>query len=233
MKKLVQGILLKKINYSETSLILHFFTLEEGFQGFIYQGARKKKRSHPLHALSLLEIECYYRNDSELGKITGVHNRYTFQSVPFDPYKSGVAFFIAEVCHQCLKNPEKEASLFYFLEAMIKELDERENIADFPLIFLIQLTRYLGITPQVETDSPRILDCKEGEIIAYRPTHKAYIEDETVPVLAQALASKEINIKVERKIRRKLLHNLIDYYAYHIDSFKSPKSLQVLETIFS
>ena len=233
MKKLIQAILLKKINYSETSLVLHFYTLENGFQSFLYPGARKKKTTHPFHALSIVEIECFYRKDSELGKITAINNRYTFQEIPFNPYKSGVAFFVAEVCNQCLKENEKDPATFYFLEGMISSLDQQELIADYPLIFLIQLTKYLGFTPQVIADQPNCLDCREGEILKGRPPHSDYIEDETITLLANALTSAVVNIRVHKTLRRKLLHNLLHYYRFHVEGFKTPKSLNVLETIFS
>lgn len=80
MHEIQSGILLKRFNYSETSLILHFFTLEDGFQAYIFRGGKKKK-GNILQPLSLVEITSYHRKGDELKKITEVNPLFVPQNI--------------------------------------------------------------------------------------------------------------------------------------------------------
>ena len=119
MKSTDQAILLNRISYSETSLILTFYTLANGIQKFIFQGGKKK--AHQLFPLAISEITFYKRPDSDLGKLTVVESSRILNEVLFNPLKSSVAFFIAEVLQKCLKTEEAEDHLFLFLEEKIQE----------------------------------------------------------------------------------------------------------------
>jgi DNA repair protein RecO (recombination protein O) len=73
MKKTDSGILLKRIPYSETSLVLTIFTLLEGKKSFLFQGAKKKK-GNVLLPLSPIELTYFQRDDSQLAKIYETHS---------------------------------------------------------------------------------------------------------------------------------------------------------------
>ena len=112
MKNTDRAILLNRISYSESSLIVTYYTFENGIQKFIFQGGKKK--AHQLFPLSLSEITYYKRPDSDLGKLTSAESYQLLKEVPFNPIKSTIAFFIAEVLLKCLKTEESEKDLFLF-----------------------------------------------------------------------------------------------------------------------
>ena len=68
MKSTDKAILLNRINYSESSLIITYYTLNNGIQKFLFQGGKKKANN--LFPLSISEITYYNRPDSSLGKVT-------------------------------------------------------------------------------------------------------------------------------------------------------------------
>ena len=64
-----RAIVLNKINYSETSLILKIYTEQEGLLSFIVKGIRGKKgklRMAQFQALNLLEIDYKQTGKSDL-----------------------------------------------------------------------------------------------------------------------------------------------------------------------
>ena len=63
-KGTLEGIVLSKVDYSETSIILKLLTEKEGVKSFIFQGAkRKNKKGNIISPLAILSVEYYQRND--------------------------------------------------------------------------------------------------------------------------------------------------------------------------
>src|SRR5690554_6764102 len=160
MKGIQHGVLLRKLNYSETSLILNFFTLEDGFQAYIFQGGKKKK-GNILHALSLVEITAYRREDSELGKITEINSTYIPQNLPYHPLKSGLAFFITEVLAQVLRSSDQDEAMFKFLEHEIQWIDNSDEFTNYPIWFLLKLADKTGIGINVSDPHGLIFDLQD------------------------------------------------------------------------
>ncbi|MBW7868772.1 MAG: DNA repair protein RecO [Brumimicrobium sp.] len=234
MKQIQHGILLKKINYSESSLILHFFTLEEGFQAGIFQGGKKKK-GNILQALNIVEISLSKRVDSELNKIHEVNLIYTPQSIPYHPIKSGLAFFMTEVLAQVLSRSEKDVTLFEFLEKEIQWIDLSDELTNYPLWWMIKLIEKLGLGIQTEEHGDTYFDLLDGTILKYKPNSHQYIQDTTIPLLSElvSLDKNTCMAKVIQKTdRRVLLEHLILYYKTHIQGFKTPHTIQIMQTIF-
>jgi DNA repair protein RecO (recombination protein O) len=69
MRLHTKGIVLRKTDYSETSVVLQILTPKFGVKGFIFQGAkRKNKKGNIIAPLSIIDIEYYQRNESDVAK---------------------------------------------------------------------------------------------------------------------------------------------------------------------
>src|SRR5690554_2968459 len=204
MKGIQNGILLKKISYSETSLILHFFTLENGFQAYIFQGGKKKK-GNILQALSIVEITAYRRGDSDLGKITEINALFVPQSIPYHPLKSGLVFFIIDNLSQTLQKNDKDPKMFSFLEHEIKWIDESYELTNYPIWFLLKLADEIGIGINVIDPNGLIFDLTDGVIANQTPSSHLFVNDEVVPILVELLRSEktEVLAKYIHKTHRK------------------------------
>ena len=234
MKGVQSGILLKKLNYSETSLILHFFTLEDGFQAYIFQGGKKKK-GNILQALSIVEITAYRRDDSDLGKITEINSLFVPQSIPYHPLKSGLAFFMTEVLSQVLQKSDKDPDMFSFLEHEIKWIDDSDELTNYPIWFLLKLADEIGIGINVVDPKGLIFDLQDGVIANQTPSSHLYVNDEVVPILVELLQSEKTELlanHIHKTHRKLIVDHLINYFRMHINGFKTPKSLKVMQTIF-
>lgn len=150
MKQTDTGIILHKINYSESSLILTLYTRNHGLQRYIFQGGKKKHAA--VFPMSHVEFTYYSRPDSELGKMTEASSTGISVEIPFHPLRSSIAFFLADVLRQCLKTEQKDVSLFEFLEKRIELLNREEQLGSFPHETLTQLTHHLGLMPNVNQE---------------------------------------------------------------------------------
>lgn len=234
-KAVIEGIVLRKTDYSETSIILQVLTESEGLKSFIYQGGkRKNKKGNLISSLAIITLEYYQRGDSDLAKITHIEPSIIYKTIPFDPYKSSIVFFMNEVLANTLREKEDASELFNFLKNILEILDLSEHIANFPIKFLYRLTKYLGFYPN-EVEQPVYLDLRECTYTKYQPNHPAYLGQESTRLLLQFSGMNFDGFndpKIDLNTRRQLVYDLLKYYHIIFDNFKPIQSLSVLEATF-
>ena len=228
MKATDKAILLNRINYSESSLIITYYTLQNGIQKFLFQGGKKKANN--LFPLSISEITFYNRPDSSLGKVTASETSRMLNEIPFYPVKSTIAFFIAEVLSKCLQTEESEHLLFQFLEDKICELDKSKDVTLFPIQFLIDFSEYLGIQPNIVDDNGVFFNLMEGTISNYKPDGDIFVHGELVE-LVRVCILKKTTVHHSKKLRAEALDRLVQYFQLHTPQFKNLKTLEVIREV--
>jgi DNA repair protein RecO (recombination protein O) len=141
--------------------------------------------------------------------------------------------FVSEILNTSIQEEEKNEALFNFLETAMNWLDNHNEISNFHLVLLLEITKYLGFYPDITNMEYQFFEMTEG---VFSPFHaiSSLTEHET------NLFKKLIDLKfdnnqksfhvIERQI---LLKILIDYYSFHLDGFRKPKSIEVLKEVFS
>jgi DNA repair protein RecO (recombination protein O) len=232
-----KAIVISAIKFQEKSLIAKCFTLSHGLKTYFVRDAFSTRKSSQKIAyfqpLTILEIEAVHKNKGTLENFKEIKIGTPFQTIHTDIVKSTIVMFLSEILHYSIQEEEKNESLFIFLETALFWLDQHDEITNFHLILMLEITKYLGFYPDVsDTDLP-FFEMNEG---VFTPFHglSALTEHET------NLFKKLIDLKFDndQKVfhvieRQLLLKILIDYYSFHLDGFKRPKSLEVLKEIFS
>jgi DNA repair protein RecO (recombination protein O) len=141
--------------------------------------------------------------------------------------------FLSEILHHSIHEEEKNESLFNFLETALHWLDHHNEIANFHLIFLLETTKYLGFYPDVSDIDMPFFEMTEGvfspfNVISSLSEHETNLFKKLIDLRFDN-DQKSFHV-IERQI---LLKILIDYYSFHLDGFKKPKSLDVLKEVFS
>ena len=106
MKQSDQGILIHRQNYSESSLLITFFTKKNGLQKFISKGVKKKAGN--LNPLGIYEINYYKSPKQDLGNITDIHHTHAFHYDSISPLKNIISFFLADLLKQTLKTESED-----------------------------------------------------------------------------------------------------------------------------
>lgn len=224
MKQTDFAILLHRISYSESSLIVSYYTKSRGIQKFLYQGGKKKASA--LFPLNICEIVYYQRLDSELGKLTEVQSVLNLDGILTHPVKSTIAFFIADILKQTLQTNQSEEQLFEFLCSEIQLLNSQDQLTLFPIHFLAKYTEFIGIAPQI-IENPRYFNLMEGEFHSdFRPG-----ELEIDPILCAQLLAVFEHQDPDKKYRKELFDILLHYYKIHTPKFDISQSLQVISEI--
>ena len=83
-----------------------------------------------------------------------------------------------ELLQKCLKQPESNPELYYFMEDALTGLDQgaRNVQANFPLFFALHLAGFFGLRIDDNYSEKRnYLDLKEGYFTGEKPLHPHYL----------------------------------------------------------
>ena len=233
-----EAIILGYINYSETSVILKTYTKNYGFKSFIVRGIRSKKRKKitlgQLQPLTILDIE-FNNNSTKLSYLKTIKIIEPYTSINNDIIKINICLFLAEFLSKTLKIDLKNEPLFEFVKQSLLWFDNSNKVSNFHLLFMLKLSNYLGVMPKYSSEKSLYFDIENG-IFTNAPMSSSYIKDRVVKDLQDILGIKfdynnEIMINVNQ--RKDMLNFLISYYEYHVPGFKRPKSVDILNEVFS
>lgn len=228
MRKKDTVIVLHRINYSNSSLVVNCYTKQNGRQSFLFQGG-KKKSAH-VFPLSLCEISFYHRADGELGKITDFAPINSLLQIQLDPIKSSIAFFWADIIRKSTTDGQEDASMFDFLRDEIVALNKAATVHDINLLFLLQYTQFLGIDPQ-HAGNQKYFNLTEGIFTNESYGTYTFCGDE-IDALQQLICS-ETETTIPAALRRKILDVLVMYYTLHLPALKINQSLEIIrETLY-
>lgn len=241
MKDTVQAIALGSIRYGDSSLIVACYTKPYGLQSYLLKGilsAKKKKKLSKsfFEPLTLLEFQAKKNRDNKLGYLDEVHLSNPYTSIPFDLKKKAVVFFLAEVLHQVLKEEQQEAhpALFHFIEQRMLWLDQNDTIGLFHLKTVLDLTAYMGFTPNISDQELAYFDLESGCMTSFKPKTD-FIEGRLKNLWVEILGMNFDEItktKILREEKAALLTYAIQYFKLHLQQFKPPKSLAILNELF-
>ena len=237
MQVKTKAIVISSLKFQEKSLIVKCFTLSDGLKSYFVRDAFSARKSNQKIAyfqpLTILEIEAVHKNKGTLENFKEIKIATPFHSIHSNVVKSTMVMFLSEILHHSIHEEEKNEPLFTFLEAALHWLDNHKEISNFHLIFLLETTKYLGFYLDVSNVDQKYFEMSEG---IFSPFHAISSLTEHESNLFKKLIDLKFdnNQKTFHIIERQiLLKILIDYYSFHLDGFKKPKSLDVLKEVFS
>jgi len=234
-----RGIVFKTTDYGESSVIVQIFTEKFGLQSYIINGVKKPRAKisrNMLQPLHLLDLVVYHKSTGQVQRISELRNSPVLQSVPYDVIKSSIVLFLNEVLYKAVKQQSAEENLFDFIFNAIEWLDNQtEGLANFHLLFLTRLTRYLGFYPDQAINAD-YFDMKNGIFSKYKPEGFCYLSPphtQNFYSLLQCSFKHIGQLKFSNDERRYLVQKLLEYYALHIESFGNIHSHEILEEVLS
>jgi len=236
-----RAIILHTLPYNDKYIIVHAYT--EGFGRVAYLVARNRgRKSKVSHAffmpLSVLEMEVDHQHKRDLQRIKEIRVCYQQHAVASHPVKNVIALFIAEVLYRSVKIKESDIQLFNFLYDSIHWLGlSVQGIANFHLVFLIHLVRYLGVYPNAEDYKPGcFFDLLNGVFTAEHPEHMHYLNENESIIFSRLLRMNYENMSVysfSRQERLNIVMRILEYYRLHLADFQEIKSLSVMQSLFN
>ena len=232
--------MLHSLKYGETRLIVDMFTRSHGRLSFIIslpKSAKGKMKKQFFQPLTILEIETDVRPKLQLQKLSDVRLLHPFSTIPFDPHKLSIALFIAEFLYYALRSEQQNALLFDYVTDSIQWLDGQDShFANFHLVFLMRLSRFLGFYPNLDDYSAGdYFDLRESIFLSAPPVHRDFLyphEAEKVQLMMRMDFATMHLFQMSHTERNRLLEVALSYYRLHIPDFPELKSLSVLQELY-
>lgn len=228
MKIVDQAIFLHRVAYSETSMVATLYSQNHGVLKCMIKGGKKK--SHNLFPLSMLEVSYFQKSEHQLGNLVSADSSIplTFQ---FNPIKSSIAFFIAEVIRKTMQTNQSEPEIYSFFIERITQLNDNDNVALFPVCFLVDYSKLLGIEPLINQSEEIALSIEEGEFNAPSRLIR-FDEGKHIELLYQLYLSIEVT-EVDKSTRTKALETMLQYFSFHLPEIGSIDSYEILKQVLS
>lgn len=234
-----KAIVISKFKYGDNDLIVKCYTEYFGVQSYLLRGVLKSKkgklRTAYFQLLSQLEIIVNYRQKRSLQFLKEVKPSVIYSTIHSNVTKSAIAMFLAEVLSSILKEEENNQSLFTYLETTLLWLDANDEISNFHLLFLLDISRYLGFYPDLKNSTLDFFNLEDGKFQS-KKTNQCCISGEELILLKMLLGTNfdTLNtLKINTRKKQEFLNMILLYFDLHLGSSKKPKSLQVLNQVFA
>ncbi|WP_034042685.1 DNA repair protein RecO [Wocania ichthyoenteri] len=233
------AIVLSKLKYRDNDLIVKCYTEQLGVVSFLLRGILKSKKGNSKIAyfqlLSQLQLEIIYKQNRSLQVIKEIKLNHLYTSLHSNILKSSIVMFLAEVLANTLKEEEQNNNLFSYIETTLLWLDTHSEYSNFHLLFLLNLTKYLGFYPEEINTAYNYFNLLDGKFET-KQQGKYTICGENLTLLKTLLGTTFdalSSVKINARQRQSFLSMILLYFELHLGSFKTPKSLQIFNQVFS
>lgn len=235
-----RGIVLHLIPYNDRYSIIYMYTEAFGRVSYLVPRSKGKRSAIPkglFMPLSVLDMEVDHQPKRDLQRLKEVKLFSPFSAVSTHPVKNVIALFMAEVLYRVVREQEPDARLFHFLCQTVSLLEDlEEGIANFHLVFLLNLLHYLGVFPHIDTYRDGCwFDMLSGEFVDSPPLHSHRLTPDESVVFVRLLRISYENMAVysfSRQGRVEVIRRILEYYRLHLPEFPEIKSLAVLQSLF-
>ena len=233
------AIVLSKIRYKDNDIIVKFFTKEYGVISFIVKGGQNSKKNKIKYVyfqeLTILEIQFNYNLKRDLQYIKDIEIKHNYTSSHTDLVKVSVIMFLSEVLSNVITHQKRDIQLYNYIEQSLIWYDINKSNTYFHMIFLIELTRYLGFYPDMLSNNFKYFNL-EGGSYEKSKTSEYSITGDSLNLFNQILGIKFDSNPLpalNSKDKMEIINIILTYYKLHINNFKPIKSLEIVKNIFS
>ena len=239
MQVTTKAIILTSLKYGDTSLIVKAFTLSDGLKSYLLKGILTSKRGKLKTAyfqpLTQLEIVAVHKNKGTLENIREAKVEYHYTTLYSNIAKNAMTLFLAEVLSNSIHEEEPNQGMYRFIEASLQWLDSHDDISNFHIHFLLRLTKYLGFYPDTSNNDAGYFDLLEGEFTD-TPSLNPNLMNRNLEYFKCLLGTNFDalhTVKMKKSDRQALLKSVVLYFELHLQGFRKPKSLAILNEVFS
>ena len=240
------AIVLRTVNYSESSIIVTLFSKESGKITLMAKGARKPKSQFAgqLEPMNILNINYFYkdgRNIQLLKNSSFIEDSMDIRE-NFDSLNYGLT--IVEILDKLLHENDIDPIIFRLSIRIFSTLKSAQINYDIVFsFFLLQLSVRLGFMPELNKCCNCFIDLEtakfdehRGELICNNCVYEGKINFSVGTIkLLQALLKTHIDNLYELKYDDQNLNELdsfLDYYSkFHLEGMSQVKSIKILREL--
>jgi DNA repair protein RecO (recombination protein O) len=237
------SIVLKSIDFKESSKIVTLLTPGHGKFAVIVKGARKPKNKYSgyFETGNILDVIVFIKNNRSVQNLNEVNYRFKNWGIRQDFEKLALVMAIIEMADQLVHENESAADFYNLVEKMICWVnDTTEKVVNvFPYIQM-RLAELSGIGLQVNTnadvkDKTMFLNVEDGTIADEPGIGLSFkLTQYQLEYVLTALSKKNSSVfrnEIPKKEIKLLIHHLDVYFKHHIDGMRDRKSDSIFDQI--
>jgi len=226
-----RAIALLNHKYGEGAVIAKVFTEEYGLKSFSVKRNKSKKSKNKillLDKMNLLTINAKNNSKKEIQYLNEINLAYAYQNRSLK--NKLIRLFIAEVLSKALIDSERNINLFQYIWNTNTQIDNLENVNNnFCILFLIQLSEFLGISPSIENIDLPYFNLNSGNFTNIKNENEEIIKGEIINYFKRLIIKE--NVIIPYQSRQELIKILFRYYSIHHINLSNIKSYEVIESL--
>ena len=147
------GIVLRSVDYSETSLIVRIFTEDHGKVTVMSKGARRSKHGlgGMLKPLNLLAFTYRHRDNRDIQLLTACEFSVRYPDIAKDIVCSAAALMAVEMLDKSVQDDDPHPILYRLITALLAELNkDAADTTALMTFYQLHLSRQLGFAPHLD-----------------------------------------------------------------------------------
>jgi len=229
-----EAIVLRTVDYSESSIIATLFTKEKGKVAVIAKGARKPKNKFAAFLVvgQLLEVVFYSKESRSVQTLSDVSYSEKLHTFRVDIEKMAIMMTTTEFTNQVLHDNEINTDLFGFLKRILIWVDKQKDIPPqlFPYLQL-RIAEHIGIGIQYMNENDSVdgyLNISSGLLSPGKEDeHAERLSPSQFAFMKKSLHSANasvLRIVMDPNELKKLIQILDKYFIYHVEGMKPRRS---------
>ena len=241
MLQKMEVVILRNIRYSDSSNVVEVYSSVAGRLSFLVRHSRSRNTASALRfqPFTCWHFEADIRGHGILHYIREASPAFPCTSVMTCFCKTSLCLFLSEFLCQLLRQEEPDEPLFAFLRHSIECLEtiDETQCANFHVVFLWHLLRFLGVYPNMESYHPGCcFDLLNAECTDSAIGRSHVLSSTDTALLYQLQYSDYSNMQflsLSHSQRQFILETLFVYYKLHFPGIADLKSYGVLQSVFS
>ena len=236
-----KAIVLRHVDFSETSRIITVFSRDKGKFAIMIKGFRRPKSKYAgiISYGSILDLIVYYKQSRSVQSLKEADTAQSILNIRSDFGKMAIIMALLELLDLSTHEHESNPELFDFLEKFLFWLNETELSAKslFPYLQL-RVAELNGVGLQYDVNdltSVCWLNIIEGSVSDTQHSGLAFklksSQKEYIRIAMQGGTKRLLNIELSKLELKELINHLDVYLKHHIDGLRDRKSDLIFEQI--
>lgn len=238
-----EAIVLRTVDFRESSLIATVISREHGKIAVIAKGARKPKSKFggKLNPGNILSLIYYYKPTRSVQTLSDTSYKVRLDTLSTDIEKMALSVTSLELISQVLQDGEINETVYDFTHNFLIWLNEQQSVSRriFPYV-QVRLLYILGLGLQVDSglelgSRQCYLNVEHGTISSdTQSNHSVKLTEKQMKFLIKASTSRNadvLKLKLEPGELSDLIDHLDRYFRYHLEGIKPRKSDDIFDQI--
>ena len=238
-----QAIVLRGMDYSETSRIVTLFTREQGKVSVMAKGARRTKSSYgsTLQPMAYTQVVYYYKPTRTLQMLSESSHVRAFHDLNRRLDKIKIGLRIVELVDALMEEEDPQPAVFAVTLTALDALDRADERIDnlWPFVQL-RIARVLGVAPAIDRDKVEAVTV-EGGILSLanggvypqsaRPSHARRASRAALrafAILARAGVDVILRMDLDHQTRARVHQLVAEYMQFQFESAYPTRSRDVI-----